>query len=121
MSQARRELGRRALVVDDEVNDHSAAGHAARRLVEELKSGQIEVIIATTAEDPRAIFASDAAVQCVVLDWDLKAGVDHACAAALLSEIRACNASAPIFLVADRSLASTIPAKSMQEAGDLGV
>src|SRR5215472_19143556 len=118
MLEARANLRRRALVVDDELNDQSAAGHATRRLVEELKGTQVDVITATTADDARAIFGSDAAVQCVILDWDLKAGGDHVSAAALLSEIRARNATVPIFLLADRSLASTIPAKSMQEADD---
>jgi arginine/lysine/ornithine decarboxylase len=118
MPEARANLRRRALVVDDELNDQSAAGHATRRLVDELKGAQVDVITATTADDARAIFVSDAAVQCVILDWDLKAGADHASAAALLSEIRGRNPSVPIFLLADRSLASTIPAKSMEEADD---
>jgi hypothetical protein len=43
MSETRAKLGRRALVVDDELNDQSAAGHAVRRVVVALKSGQVDV------------------------------------------------------------------------------
>src|SRR5262245_10987941 len=101
MLQARANLGRRALVVDDELNDQSAAGHAIRRLVAKLTSEQVDIATATTAEDARGIFDSDAAIQCVLLDWDLKADGDHASAAVLLSQIRARNTSVPIFLLAD--------------------
>ena len=118
MSETRRALGRRVLIVDDELNDESAAGRALRVLVGELRDKRVEMVAVNSAADGSAIFGSDAAIQCVLLDWDLKAGADHASAAALLTEMRARNATVPIFLLADRSAASTIPAKSMQEAND---
>jgi len=118
MSQHRHELGWRALIIDDELNDDSAAGRALRTLIDELRNKRVEMIAAPSAADGRAVFGSDAAIQCVLLDWDLKDGTDHASAAALLRDIRARNATVPIFLLADRSAASTIPATSMQEADD---
>ena len=68
MLEARSNLRCRPLVVDDELNDQSAASHATRRLVEELKGAQVDVITATTADNARASFASDAAIQCIILD-----------------------------------------------------
>lgn len=118
MTEALSEMGLRALIVNDELHADTAAGRASRALVEDLRRRQVAVVTASSAGDARAVVASDAAIQCVVLDWDLKAGADHGGATAVLTEIRARNATVPVFLLADRSAASTVPAEVMQNADD---
>jgi hypothetical protein len=111
-------LARRALIIDDELHDETAAGRASRALLAGLAELQIQVITATSVEDGLATFASDSGIQCVLLDWDLKTDGDHAAASTLLKEIRARNARVPVFLLANRSLASTISAKAMADGDD---
>jgi arginine/lysine/ornithine decarboxylase len=64
------------------------------------------------------VVVSDAAIQCVLLDWDLDADLGHVGAQALLVEIRARNAAVPVFLLADSSAASTLPLEVMAETND---
>ncbi|TXH36429.1 MAG: arginine decarboxylase [Rhodospirillaceae bacterium] len=111
-------LGMYALVINDELDQKSALGRAIRSLVEELRGRDVDVVEAVTVDDARAIAASDTAIQCVLLDWDIKADKDHSAVTALLSHIRARNAKVPIFLTTDRSTASKIPTQAMQEADD---
>jgi arginine/lysine/ornithine decarboxylase len=111
-------LARRALIIDDELHDETAAGRASRALLAGLAEHQIHVITATSVEDGLATFASDSGIQCVLLDWDLKTDRDHAAASTLLKEIRARNARVPVFLLANRSSASTISAKAMADGDD---
>jgi hypothetical protein len=106
------------LIIDDELHDETAAGRASRALLAGLAELQIQVITATSVEDGLATFASDSGIQCVLLDWDLKTDGDHAAASTLLKEIRARNARVPVFLLANRSLASTISAKAMADGDD---
>jgi arginine decarboxylase len=112
------ELGVRALFINDILNDQTAAGRALRALIEDLERHRVDVVVSTSIEDARAIFAADASIECIVLDWDLKADGNHAGAAAVLAEMRARNALVPIFLLADHSTASAVPAKVMQDADD---
>jgi arginine/lysine/ornithine decarboxylase len=111
-------LARRVLIVDDELHDETAAGRASRALVDAISALQVHVIAATSVADARATFTSDSGIQCVVLDWDLKADGDHAGGAGFLAELRARNATVPVFLLANRSAASSIPAKAMQDGDD---
>jgi len=111
-------LGVRALIATDELNDQTADGRAFRALVEELASRNVEVVTSTSADDARAVVASDAAIQCVLLDWDLESGMAHEAAASVLAEIRSRNARVPIFLLADRSSVSSMSAEVLQNADD---
>lgn len=107
----------RVLVVDDEIDQQTAAGRALREIVEDLRCRGAKVIAAASTEDGCAVARSDAALQCVVLDWDLGAH-DHADSETVLAEIRANNSRIPVFLLADRSTASSIPSSVMQQADD---
>lgn len=111
-------LGMRALIVDDEMEAKSAAGRAERALVAELQEREVDVVVSTSGADARAIIASDPAIQCVLVDWDLPADTPEDGAAAVLREVRARNATVPIFLISNRSAASSIPVESMQHADD---
>jgi len=111
-------LGMCALIVADNLKDETAAGRAARSLVDELASCSIEVITSTSAADARAVVASDPSIQCVLLDWDLEAGMGHDAAASVLTAIRSHNARVPVFLLADRSSVSSMSAEVLQDADD---
>src|SRR5579871_818493 len=111
-------LRMRVLIVNDELADATAAGRASRALVEELQARDVVVVTATSAADARSVVASDAALQCIVLDWDLKSDPGHDGAAAVLADIRARNAKVPVFLMAERSSATSLSAKVMQDADD---
>ena len=119
MARSRDEsLGKRALMVHSELHDQSAAGRAARRLMEHLEDIDIDVVEATSCADAAVVFASDASLQAVLLDFDIEGDEDHRGAVAVIAAIRARNAAVPIFLCADRSLASTIPLDAMGEVDD---
>lgn len=116
-ASARRTLGMKALVVDDELTEQSAAGRAVRELVAELERRDIEVVTAMAADDAIAIVRSDPALQCVLLDWDL-GPEGHELSASVVEALRQRNAHVPVFLLADRSVASTVPASIMAKVSD---
>ncbi|QIG46471.1 arginine decarboxylase [Nordella sp. HKS 07] len=116
-ASARRTLGLKALVVDDELSEQSAAGSAVRGLVAELERRDVEVVTATAADDAIAIIRSDPALQCILLDWDL-GPEGHDLSASVVEAVRQRNATIPVFLLADRSVASTVPASIMSKVSD---
>jgi len=111
-------LGMRALFVCDELEEQTAAGRAARALAADLAERDVDVVAAISVEDARAVIVSDASIQCVLLDWELRRDADHRGAQALLAAIRARNATIPIFLIAERSAASSLPVDVMTQADD---
>ncbi|WP_260854250.1 Orn/Lys/Arg decarboxylase N-terminal domain-containing protein [Paraburkholderia sp. BCC1886] len=108
----------RALFVNDELTQTTSTGRAARALVDDLVVRQIDVIESISAPDACSIIASDASIQCVLLDWDLHGDTDHSGALSVLDEVRARNATMPVFLLANRSAASSISAEAMEKADD---
>ncbi len=108
----------RAIIIDDEFDDHTAAGRALRALATMLESSGVALTISATAADGAASVNSDASLQCAIIDWDIGAGGDKSEATELLQKLRAHNAAIPIFLLADRSMAASIPAQAMQQADD---
>jgi arginine decarboxylase len=109
------------LLVDDELGDETGAGRATRALVEHLRADGRKVITATDPDDAEQIIASTASLSCLLIDWD----VHHALAPerdrpavivatagraeALVRLVRERNATVPIFLLADRSIADRVP------------
>lgn len=104
-------------MVDDEVAQESAAGRAVRALIAELERRDIEVVTATSSEDGILVVRSDPAVQCVLLDWDLGAA-GHERSSAVVETVRRRSGSVPVFLLADRSVASTVPEQIMGQVSD---
>ncbi|WP_156921915.1 Orn/Lys/Arg decarboxylase N-terminal domain-containing protein [Azorhizobium doebereinerae] len=96
----------------------SAAGRAARALADQLRDEDVDVVIAASCADAALLFASDASFQAVLLDWDVDGDPDHKAALAVIRSIRARNVAVPLFLCADRSLASTIPLDAMGHVDD---
>jgi arginine decarboxylase len=111
-------LSLRALFVDDELGQATAEGRAARTLIEELRGRDIEVIEATSAEDGASVIVSDSAIHAVLMDWTMSGDKDHASARRLLDLVRSRNEQIPIFLMAERDQASTIPIEVMQDVDE---
>ncbi len=113
-------LSWRALVVDDELPAPTAEGRATRSLVQELQGRAIEVVEAVSAEDGTSVVVSDSAIHAVLVDWTLgdhnggPARGDHESARRLIKQIRARNDKIPIFLMAERGEASSIPVDVME-------
>ncbi len=110
----------KALVVDDELNDATSWGRASRALVAELQARHIEVVTAISPEDGQAVVVSDAGLNAILIDWTFRDddGRTHLKAKALLSRVRSRFARIPVFLMAEREEASTIPLDVMQMADE---
>lgn len=117
LNRGHRRLGMKALVLDDEISEESAAGRAVRSLIAELERRQIEVVTAESADDGIAVIRSDPALQCVLVDWDL--GSDgHEQSIGVVEALRKRNGTVPLLLLADRSVASSVPADIMAKVDD---
>jgi arginine/lysine/ornithine decarboxylase/CheY-like chemotaxis protein len=106
------------LVVSDKLDETSALGRAARKLLQDLTSQGVEPALANSAQDGQAVIESEPLLQAIVLDWDLPGAAGHAAAVALLTAIRARNAIVPVFLLAERDEAAQIPAAVMRQADE---
>jgi arginine decarboxylase len=113
-------LSWRALVVDDELPALTAEGRATRALVQELQGRAVEVVEAASAEDGSSVIVSDSAIHAVLVDWTLgdhnggPAAGDHDRARNLIKQLRSRNDKIPIFLMAERGQASSIPVDVME-------
>src|SRR3954464_5444944 len=113
-------LSWRALVVDDELPALTAEGRATRALVQELQGRAIDVVEAASAEDGSSVVVSDSAIHAVLVDWTLgdhnggPANGDHERSRALIRQVRSRNDKIPIFLMAERGEAASIPIDVMQ-------
>jgi CheY-like chemotaxis protein len=114
IERSNKRMSMRALVVDDELGNASAEGRAARALVEELKGRTIEVVEATSAEDGTAAITADTAIHAVLVDWTLGDDKGHVRARKFLEHIRGRNDKIPIFLMAERGEATSIPVDVME-------
>jgi arginine decarboxylase len=115
IQRSTKRISMRALMVDDELGTTGAAGRAARSLVQELQARAIEVVEATSAEDGISAASADSAFHVMLVDWSL--GDDdesHAGARSFLHFIRSRNDKIPIFLMAERGAAATIPIDVME-------
>src|SRR3954471_14852833 len=125
-------LSMRALVVDDELASLTAEGRAARALGEELQQRAVQVVEAVSAEDGTSVLVSDSAIHAVLVDWTLgepngRNGHNghngqnghskrngHDGARDLIQLVRSRNDRVPIFLMAERGEASSIPVDVME-------
>ena len=110
----------KALIVDDEINDPTSWGRASRALVTELEARHVEVVTAISQGDGEAVVVSDAGLNAVLLDWTFRDDEEgtHSKAKLLLERIRSLNARIPVFLMAERAEASTIPLDVMKMADE---
>jgi len=101
-------------MIDDELTQTNTEGRAARALVQELQERAIEVIEASSAEDGMSVITSDSAIHAILIDWTLSEDRDHSQATAFLKYARSRNDRIPIFLMAERGEASSIPVEVME-------
>jgi len=114
IERSSKRLSMRALMVDDELPTPTAEGRAARALVQELKDRAVEVVEAGSAEDGTSVVVSDSAIHAILVDWTLGDDKNHAKAKALLKLVRSRNDKIPIFLMAERGEATSIPIDVME-------
>jgi len=108
----------RALIVDDELGTNTAEGRAARALVTEMQGRNIEVVEALSAEDGRSVITSDSAIHALLIDWSLGDDKNHARSRGLIEYVRSRNDKIPIFLLAERGEASSIPVEVMSKVDE---
>jgi arginine decarboxylase len=108
----------RALLVDDELTSPTAEGRAVRTLVQELKDRSVDVVEAASAEDGLSVIISDSAIHAILIDWTLGDDKNHARALRLIRFVRERNNKIPIFLMSERSEASSIPVSVMEMANE---
>ncbi len=118
IQRANKRLSLRALVVDDELASATAEGRAARALVEELQGRSMDVVQAVSADDGHSVIASDSALHAILVDWTLGGDHDHDGASRLLDYVRSRNDKIPIFLMAERDEASSIPTAVMEQVDE---
>jgi arginine decarboxylase len=118
IQRSSKRLHLRALVVDDELTSPTAEGRAARALVHELKGRSMDVVEAASAEDGHSVILSDSALHAILMDWTLGGDHDHANATWLLDFVRSRNDKIPIFLMAERGEASSIPTAVMEQVDE---
>jgi arginine decarboxylase len=109
----------RVLVIDDELKQDSAEGHAVRAMVQGLEQRNLDVVQAYSAADGMTVVTSDAAIHAVLMDWTL--GDDdakHDRAKALLDYIRERNDRIPVFLMAERRDSAKLPVEIMQRVDE---
>ena len=108
----------KVLFICQDLTVETATGRAARALIGDLKGNDVVVVEATSAADATATVASDSAVQCVVLDWNLPDDDHHDEAVAVLQEVRKRSDKLPVFLLSDRGSVQEIPVDIIQKADD---
>lgn len=111
-------LGMKALLIHEDLAANTSAGRAVRQLAHELEKRQVEVVLAQSAQDAIVLIHADPTVQCVLLDWELALDDSHAIANSVLDAVRGRSETLPIFLLADRNSAATIPLDAMQKSDD---
>jgi len=119
ITRSTKRISLRALMVDDELGAATAEGRAAGALVQELQERGIEVVPATSAEDGHSVIVSDSAIHTILIDWTLDGDEDHSRARGLLELVRSRNDKVPIFLMAERGQASSIPIPVMEMVDEL--
>ena len=106
------------LLVDDELDDPTAAGRATRTLVEHLRGDGIPVITAADLSDAQQIIDSTATLSGLLIDWDGHhsstsssegAGPRATRTETMIDALRARSPLVPIFVLADRSAVDAVP------------
>jgi len=108
----------RMLLVHSQLHDDSTVGRVLRALVSELNQQTVDVVLAATSEDACLSLTSDTSLQTVVLDWDMHGAADHGAALDIIKAVRDRNQDMPVLLMADRSLASSLPVDALDKVQD---
>ncbi|TDV51144.1 arginine decarboxylase [Pseudomonas graminis] len=118
MSDNRHLLGMLALLVSSQPDKRSVFGRALIQLISDVEDRSISVLTSESLSDAKSILSSDPAIQCVLLSWEMDDSQDHHECINLLTALRERNTRVPVFLISDRSTASSVPLIVMQHADD---
>ncbi len=106
------------LIVHGGIESNTAAGRAIRAIKNELVAKNATVFIAYDLEDAQVMITSDPAIQCILLNWDDTVNSEDRSAIQVLETLRARNVDMPVFLMADRTVASEIPVNILEQIND---
>ncbi|PHX41635.1 arginine decarboxylase [Pseudomonas sp. NZIPFR-PS5] len=118
MSDNRHLLGMLALLVSSQPDKRSVFGRALIQLISDVEDRAISVLTSESLSDAKSILSTDPAIQCVLLSWEMDSSDDHKQCIDLLTTLRERNTRVPVFLISDRSTASSVPLIVMQHADD---
>ncbi|KPJ67900.1 MAG: hypothetical protein AMJ43_02875 [Coxiella sp. DG_40] len=91
------------LVIDNQIKEDNVSGQAIRDIIEHLHHLRFCVIEALHADDGLAIIKSNAAISCILLDWEIgEANKQSLSCAQLIKQIRDVNDTIPIFIMTER-------------------
>lgn len=93
-------------------------GRATRALLDVLEGKGAAVIDSVDCGDAESLLSSEPSIDCLILDWDMGGDEEHAQAQALVFHARTRNEKMPIFLLAERRDASSIPLEVMERVDD---
>ncbi|KKA09841.1 arginine decarboxylase [Pseudomonas ogarae] len=118
MTEHRQLLGMLALLVSPQPDKRSVFGRALIQLISDVEERSISVLTSESLSDAKSILSTDPAIQCVLLSWEMDESEDHQECIDLLTALRERNTRVPVFLISDRSTASSVPLIVMQYADD---
>ncbi|RRV10286.1 arginine decarboxylase [Pseudomonas sp. v388] len=118
MTAQRQLIGMLALLVSAAPDKRTVFGRALNQLIADMEGRSISILLSESLADATAILHSDPAIQCVLLSWEMDDSEDRSECIKLLTDLRERNTRVPVFLISDRSTASSIPLIVMQHADD---
>lgn len=118
MTEYRQTLGMLTLLVSSPPDKRTVFGRALHQLINDVEERAVRVLASETLSDATSILRSDPAIQCVLLSWEMDKSEGHEECIQLLVSLRERNTRVPVFLISDRSTASSIPLVVMQHADD---
>jgi arginine/lysine/ornithine decarboxylase len=102
------------LVVDDDLQADTAAGRAARAVVDGLKDHRLSVIEAATYADGEMVLHSNPGIGCLLLEWGCVGEECDGRALDIIALARSRGRALPIFLVTNRVLLSDLPYEALR-------
>ena len=118
MTENKHLLGMLALLICNQPDKRTVFGRALIQLIADIEERSISVLTSESLSDAKSIISSDPAIQCVLVSWEIDTSEDHQECIDLLVALRERNTRVPVFLISDRSTASSVPLVVMQHADD---
>lgn len=103
----------KVLIVSKQLGQQNAIGRAIDAIAEELITRDITVIKACSSKDGNAIVVANASLDAIMIDWDMTEALD------VIKSLRTRNSKVPLFLLQDRTTATTLPLQVMEEVNEI--
>ncbi len=111
-------FGIKVLLIYRGIDEAGAAAYVVRHLSDQLRESDVQIVTTQSMTDARSIITADPSIQCVLLKLDDIGDLNHAAAKAVLTFIRERNEFLPVFLLADRTVASDVPTDILNKVND---